>query len=587
MEKLAALRTLMEAHGLDAYIISSGDAHNNDRMADYWRVRSWFSGFTGSAGTVVVTPTEAGLWTDGRYFIQAEEELAGTSIDLYKMGEPGVPTYEEFLLEKLPEGGKLGFDGRTMSAAGFDLLKKKLEQKKLTYCYQEDWVGTLWANRPSLPHLPVFEHLPQFAGLSAAEKLRTVREKMKENGVTAYLVSALDDIAWLLNIRGQDVSNTPVAYAYVLITEKDAYVFIDFRKVQDISGKLMSQGFTLDTYGAVVHRLKALTGGNIYYNCNRTNVLLSEGAIPGALERVNTRDIIAFLKGIKSEAELANIRNAYIKEGVAMTKLLKWLDDSISAGNVLTEDDVAKKLQGFRKQQAHYLCDSFDTISAYGANAAQVHYHHKGTGAALEPKGFFLLDTGGQYLDGTTDTTRTVCLGALTDEMKRDFTLVLKGHIALSCAVFLKGTTGRALDMLARQPILQSCQNYNHGTGHGIGYCLGVHEGPYGINQRNDVVIEPGMVFANEPAIYKQGRYGIRTENSIVAKALCQNDDGTFYNFETLTYCPYDTRGINVEMLTQQEKDFVSTYHAKVQQVLSPMLTEDEQAWLKIRCAKI
>jgi len=587
METISALRTLMKARGLDAYIISSGDAHNNDRMADYWRVRLWFSGFTGSAGTVVVTPTEAGLWTDGRYFIQAEEELTGTTIDLYKMGEPGVPTYEEFLLEKLPDGGKLGFDGRTMSAAAFDLLKKKLAPKNLTYCYQEDLVGMLWADRPPLPRLPVFEHLPKFAGLSAAEKLRTVREKMKAHGVTAYLVSALDDIAWLLNIRGQDVSNTPVVYAYVLITDKDAHVFIDPAKVADISGKLSSQGFTLDAYEAVGDKLKSLASGNIYYNCNRTNVLLSEGAIPGELERVDTRDIIAFLKGVKSEAELANIRNAYIKEGVAMTKLLKWLDDSLSAGDVLTEDDVVKKLQGFRKQQENYLCDSFDTISAYGANAAQAHYSHKGTGATLEPKGFYLLDTGGQYLDGTTDTTRTVVLGALTDEMKHDFTLVLKGHIALSCAVFLKGTTGRELDMLARQPILQSCQNYNHGTGHGIGYCLGVHEGPYGINQRNDIVIESGMVFANEPGIYKQGCYGIRTENSVVAKELCKNDNGTFYNFETLTYCPYDTRGINVEMLTPQEKDFVNTYHTKVQTVLSPMLTEDEQMWLKGRCASI
>jgi len=587
MDKLATLRTLMKARGLNAYIISSGDAHNNDRMADYWRAREWFSGFTGSNGLMVVTPTEAGLWTDGRYFIQAEAELSGTAIDLYKMGVPGVPAYEEFLLEKLPDGGKLGFDGRTMSAASFDLLKKKLEPKNLTYCYQEDLVGMLWADRPAMPCLPVFEHLPEFAGVSAAEKLRTVREKMKENGVKAYLVSALDDIAWLLNIRGQDVSNTPVAYAYALITEKDAHVFIDPAKVTDISGKLSSQGFVIDSYEAVVDKLEALTDGNIYYNCNKTNVLLSEGAISGALERVNARDIIAFLKGAKSEAELANIRDAYIKEGVAMTKLLKWLDDSISAGKVLTEDDVAKKLQGFRKQQAYYLCDSFDTISAYGANAAQAHYSHKGTGATLEPKGFYLLDTGGQYLDGTTDTTRTVVLGQLNDEMKRDFTLVLKGHIALSCAVFLKGTTGRELDMLARQPILQSCQNYNHGTGHGIGYCLGVHEGPYGINQRSDVALEPGMVFANEPGIYKQGRYGIRTENSIVVKELCQNDNGTFYNFETLTYCPYDTRAINVEMLTQQEKDFVNTYHAKVQTVLSPMLTEDEQAWLKARCANI
>jgi len=575
MDKLAALRSLMKERGLDAYIVSGGD------------VRKWISGFTGSAGTVVVTLTEAGLWTDGRYFIQAEQELAGTAIHLYKMGEPGVPAYEAFLLEKLPEGGKLGFDGKIMSAAEFDRLKKQLDPKKLTYVYQEDLIGTLWADRPALPCHPVFEHPPKFAGLSAAEKLRAVREKMKESGITAYLVSALDNIAWLLNIRGQDIPNTPVVNAYVLITEKDAHVFIDPAKVEDIAGKLSAQGFMLHSYETITDKLKALKDESIYYNRNVTNVLLSEGAISDALKYVDTRDIITFLKGVKSEAELANIRNAYIKEGAAMTKLLKWLDDSISAGDMLTEDDVEKKLQGFRRQQADYLYDSFGTISAYGANAAQAHYKHKGTGATLQPKGFFLLDTGGQYLDGTTDTTRTVVLGDLTDEMKRDFTLVLKGHIALSCAVFLKGTTGQGLDMLARQPILQSCQNYNHGTGHGIGYCLNVHEGPYGISHRSDVALEPGMLLANEPAIYKAGRYGIRTENSIVVKELCQNADGTFYNFETVTYCPYDTRAINVEMLTQAEKDFVNTYHTKVLEVLSPTLTVDEQAWLKVRCARI
>ena len=346
MDKLAALRTLMKERNLDAYIISGGD------------VREWISGFSGSAGTVVVTPTEAVLWTDGRYFIQAEQELAGAAIDLYKMGEPGVPAYEAFLLEKLPEGGNLGFDGKIMSAAAFDRLKKQLEPKNLTYAYQEDLVDALWADRPASPCHPVFEHPPKFAGLSAVEKLRIVRDRMKEHGVTAYLVSALDDIAWLLNIRGQDVPNTPVANAYVLLTEKDAHVFIDPAKVADIAGKLSAQGFMLHGYEAIADKLKALKDESIYYNRNITNVLLSEGAISDALKYVDTRDIIAFLKGAKSEAELANIRNAYIKEGVAMTKLLKWLDDSISAGDVLTEDDVVEKLKGFRKQQADYLYES-------------------------------------------------------------------------------------------------------------------------------------------------------------------------------------------------------------------------------------
>ena len=587
MDKLASLRKLMAERGLDAYIIASGDAHNNDRMADYWRARGWFSGFTGSAGLVVVTPTEAGLWTDGRYFIQAEEELAGTGIDLYKMGEPNVPTYEAFLLEKLPEEGKVGFDGRTMSTAGFTALKEKLAPKKATYAYNEDLVGMLWADRPALPKLPVFEHLPKFAGQCASEKLRTVRENMKEAGVTAYLVSALDDIAWLLNIRGQDVGNTPVAYAYALITDKDAYVFIDPVKVEALSGKLSSLGFTILPYESVTDKLKALPeDAAIFFNRMKTNILL--GSSVEKLNYVVAKDFLVMLKGTKSKAELANIRNAFIKEGVAMTKLLKWLDDAMQAGNTVTEDDVAKKLQGFRKEQPDYLHDSFGPICAYGPNAAQAHYSHKGAGATIEPFGFFLLDTGGQYLDGTTDTTRTVAVGPLTDEMKKDFTLVLQGHIALSSAVFLKGTTGHALDMLARQPILQDCQNYNNGTGHGIGYCLGVHEGPHGIAHRHwDVTLEPGMIASNEPGIYKQGQYGIRTENIIAVREFTQNDNGVFYHFETLTYCPYDTRAINVDMLTVREKDFVNNYHAKVLETLSPMLTAEEQAWLKKVCAGI
>jgi len=586
MDKLATLRNLMKERGLDAYIISGGDAHNNDRMADYWRARSWFSGFTGSAGLVVVTPTEAGLWTDGRYFTQAEEDLGGTGIDLYKMGQPNVPTYEAFLLDKLPNEGKLGFDGRTMSTAGFDILKEKLGPKNLTYHYNEDLIGMMWADRPPLPCKPVFEHLPKFAGLSAAEKLRIVREKMKEAKVSVYLVSALDDIAWLLNIRGHDVGNTPVAYAYVLITEKDAHVFIDPVKVADIFGKLTSQGFSLDSYEAVADKLKTLpTDASIYYNPNKTNILL--GSIPSKLEYVKCKDIIMALKGVKSATELANIKNAFIKEGAAMTKLLKWLDDAIKAGQTLTEDDVAVTLIEFRKQQEYYLRDGFETISAYGPNGAQPHYKHKGSGATLKPEGFFLLDTGGQYLDGTTDTTRTVALGELTEEMKRDFTLVLKGHIGLSTAVFLKGMNGHSLDILARQPILQDLQNYGHGTGHGIGYCLGVHEGPHGISQRSDVPLEPGMIASNEPAIYKPGRYGVRTENIIEVKELCTNEHGTFYSFENLTWCPYDTSAINIEMLTQAEKDFINTYHEKVIDILSPLLTAEEQVWLKDYCASI
>ena len=596
MEKLTALRKLMQQNGLDAYIVTSGDAHGSSWVAEHWGGRKWLTGFTGSAATAVVTLTEAGLWTDGRYFIQAERELSGTGFDLYKMGEPGVPTYQEFILQKFPDGGHIGFDGQIMTFANFDTLNEKLnpeageEAPTLKFSFdQADLLGQMWSDRPPMSSAPAFEHLPQFAGLSAGEKLRIVRENMQASSISAYLVAGLDDVAWLLNIRGRDLPGMPVVYAFALITPKDANVFIDSAKVADISGKLTSQGFTIEDYSQIESKIKSLPyDGKIYFNANKTSTRLAY-AIPDELEEDSeSADIITGLKAAKSDIELANIRNAFIKEGAAMTKLIKWVDDAVKAGKVFTEDDVATTLIGFRKEQEHYIGDSFPAIAAYAANGAQAHYRHEGSGATVKHDGFLLLDTGGQYLDGTTDTTRTLVVGKLTDEMKKDFTIVLKGHVNLQTAVFTKGTTGHALDMLARQPILQDCQNYNHGTGHGIGYCLGVHEGPQGIASRHSgVALVPGMILSNEPAIYKEGRYGIRTENVIAVKELCENENGVFYNFENLTFCPYDTRAINPKLLTQAEKEYVNAYHTKVQEVLAPLLTAEEQMWLKEYCSSI
>jgi len=585
MDKLSALRTQMKAHGIDAYIVPSGDDHKTGYVAEYWTARKWLSGFTGSAGTAVVTHDRAGLWADGRYFIQAEDQLKGTDIDLYKMGMKDVPTVSEFLLDVLPDGGKLGFDGRSTAIGEFNALKNKLEPKNIAYMYTKDLVGEIWQNRPPLSGAPAFEHLPQFAGISAAEKLCKVREKMKEANVTTYLVTGLDEIAWLLNIRGTDTPNMPLVYSYLLITETEARIFVDAAKMVNIASKLEAQGFVIDSYEVVADKLKALPDkGSIYYNKATINVLLAEAIPQGQQIPPKVNNIIAHLKGVKSDTELANIKNAFIKEGVAMTKLFKWLHDTLQAAKPVTEDDIAKKLSELRKQQPNCLGDSFQTISAYGANAAMSHYKHEGSGATLAPGNFYLIDTGGQYLDGTTDTTRTMAVGNITEEMKKDFTLVLKGHIALSMAVFLQGTTGHALDMLARQPVLSDLQNYRHGTGHGIGYCLGVHEGPHGIaNVQGEVPVElvPGMLASNEPGIYKQGRYGIRTETIIAVKEVCENEYGKFLNFETLTLCPYDKTSIDLTLLTQTEKDYLNNYHTTVYQVLAPLLTEDEAAWLK------
>jgi len=580
-EKLVALRKLMAQRSLDGYIVPSGDAHASEYVSAYWRAREWVSGFTGSAGILVITPKEAGLWTDGRYFIQAKRELKDSGIKLFKMEEPDVPKYQAFLAEKLPMGGKLGFDGRVLTATSFSRLKEDLKEKKITFAYTEDLIDLIWKDRPPMPKEKAFEHAPQFTGKTSSEKLTNVRAKMKEKKITSYLVTALDSVAWLLNIRGSDIYELPVAYAFALITENEAHVFIDSEKISSVNLK----DFIIHEYNELPYFLENINTKKLYCNPNNTNVLLAE-SIPKEMKARNVlkpeEDIIPLLKAVKSPIELANIKNAFIKEGVVMVKLLRWLDNVIGQKPPVTESVIARILQNYRKEQPHYLCDSFTTISAYGENAAQAHYSCGEIGAPLRAEGFVLIDTGGQYLDGTTDTTRTICLGAVTDEMKRDFTLVLKGHIALSRAVFLKGTTGTQLDILARLPLWESGQNFRHGTGHGLGYCLSVHEGPHNISQHNNAVaLAPGMLVTNEPAIYKEGKYGIRTENVLSVTEKEKTPDGIFLSFETLTLCPIDQRAIASELLTETERDWLNSYHKKTYETLSPHLTQPEQDWLK------
>ena len=592
-ERITALRRLMRKNGLDAYIVPSGDAHRTGYVPVYWRTREWISGFTGSAGTLVVTADSAGLWTDSRYFIQAAQELEGTGIELHKMGEPGVKSYKQYLADILPIHGKLGFDGRVISAMEFDDIKTILKDKIVACFYQNDLVGELWIDRPLLPSKPAFEHKPAFAGKSTADKLNDVRAKMMEKKYTAYLVSALDDIAWLLNIRGMDTPYLPVVYAYAVITIKGAHVFVDSAKIADVSAKLTSQGITLHEYTELPRLLSIISTDKLYYNSAKTNVLLSE-TIPDDVITVNkhTEDIIPLLKAVKTNEELANIRNAFVKDGIVLVKTLKWLDEEAdkvtpSAELPVSEVDVVRTVEKFRKEQPHYLCCSFLTTSAYCENAAIVHYKAVGNGAALRKEGLFLLDTGAQYLDGTTDTTRTVALGPLTDEMKRDFTLVLKGHIALARAKFLSGTSGAGLDILAKLPLWESRQSFNHGTGHGIGYCLSVHEGPQIISPSPSPELSPGMLLSNEPGLYKEGRYGIRTENVLLVVEDQKNEHGTFLSFENITHCPIDLRAIDLTVLTDTERDWLNSYHRRTYETLSPHLSEDECAWLKAATRQI
>ena len=576
------LRKLMKERNIDAYIIPSSDAHASEYYHTYWKLREYVSKFTGSAGTLVVTHDKAILWTDGRYFLQAEAQM--TEFELYKQGVKGFPSIPVFLAKELKKGGKVGFDGRTITHDWFNKLKAALSDKEPFYAYNEDVAGLLWKDRPGImPEGKAFEHEPKFAGTSATEKLKKVREKMKEKGYKGYLITSLDDIAWLLNIRGSDVRYLPVVYAYVFVTETEAHVFASTQKLSDISAKLTSQGFSLHEYDELPKFLQGFNAGKLYFNAEKTNVLLA-GMIKCPVETKNTEDIVLHLKAPKSDVEIANTKNAYIREGVMLVRVLKWIDDLKKNGEIanLHEIDVVKKITEIRKRGENLLDDGFSTISAYGPNAASPHYAREGDGAKLEPSGFLLIDTGGQYLDGTTDTTRTITLGPVTDEMKKDYTLVLKGHIAIDTAVFISGTTGHALDAIARVSMWKEGVNFLHGVGHGIGYCLSVHEGPQRIAPiYNPTALQAGMLLSNEPALYRVGKHGIRTENTVLVVEKEKNEFGEFLKFETIMYCPIDTEAIELSLLTEEEKTWLNNYHAKTHEKLSPFLDEEENDWLK------
>ena len=574
LEKITAMRNIMKEKGIAAYVIPGSDAHQSEYIAEHFNIRKWISGFTGSCGLVVVTAKEAGLWTDGRYFIQAQQELPNSGVSLFKMDTAGVPNYRRFLFEQLSEGDKIGFDGKVLSVLQFEALKKELISKNISYHYDEDIAGDLWIERPSLPNTPAFVHEKRFTGMDTIDKLSIIRSKMKEKRVDMYLVSALDEVAWSTNLRGNDIPHTPVIHAYMLIGIKEAWLFTD-SKVEPM------QGVTVLPYADVFLHLQKYDDKTILYTPNGTSVKLFH-SIKGRPVKGN---IIQGLKAVKNPIEIENFKNAFIKEGVTMVRFLKWLSE-----NSPSEMQIVQKLTELRKSNKDCLGDSFGTIAAYGKNAAIVHYNPNTKKPENETvkDGFLLVDTGGQYLDGTTDITRTIVVGdetKVSDEMKRDFTLVLKGNIALARAKFLQGTVGMQLDILARQYLWQAGMDYKHGTGHGIGYCLSVHEGPANISTKaNNNKLLPGMMFSNEPGLYKEGRYGIRIENLMLVKEACgldENEHGVFLEFEVMSLCPIDTRAIDMTLLTPDEVDYLNSYHQNVYEKLSPFLTEDERQWLR------
>jgi Xaa-Pro aminopeptidase len=590
-ERLRELRKVMADRNLDALIIPSNDPHAGEYVADYWQSRAWISGFTGSAGLVVVTADKAGLWTDSRYFLQGEQQLAGTGIDLHRSGNPGVKGHIEWILQEFGPGHHVGIDGKLISENGFSKLLEELNTKAIHLVTEFDPIDEIWKDRPPLPLNQIYEHDIKYAGKSRAEKLAQVRKIMAESGAENHFLSTLDDIAWLFNLRGSDVDFNPVFYAFALIQQNTASLFIDKAKVSEaLRIRLKADRIEVLSPGSLPQMLYALDGSSLLYDPQTTVYALS-AAIPDGCKCIKKSAPATLLKSIKNETEVGHIRQTMVKDGVALLRLYRWLEAEIGSRKV-TEAGVAEKLAAFRAEQEGYMDESFPAIAGYKGNGAIVHYRPEhGSSATLKEEGIFLLDSGGQYLDGTTDITRTIALSPPTDGQKRDYTLVLKGHIALARARFPEGKSGYHLDTLARMHLWQHGLDYGHGTGHGVGFFLNVHEGPQGIrgNHVGNAITEfrPGMFSSNEPGYYKDGEYGIRIENLILCVEAGEYASGKFLEFETLTLFPIDTALIARDMLDAEERKWLNDYHAEVLKKLSPKLNAEEKSWLVGKCLAV
>lgn len=603
-DKLNALRRLMKERNLSAYIIPTEDFHGSEYVGEYFKAREYMSGFTGSAGTLIVLSGEAALWTDGRYFIQAADQLAGSSIVLMKSGQPGVQTIEEYLCDKLEAGSVIGFDGRTVTAGFVHKIAEKTGMKRISFAGDEDLVDRVWTDRPAISTEPVWELDAAYAGRSREEKLADVRDRMREAQADILLLTALDEIAWLLNLRGNDVEYTPVFLAYMLMTRERAILCVHAQILpQEIREKLEQAGIEIAPYDAVGKILLAIgKDKNVWADSTSTSYSLA-GSLPEGAVQIDRCSPVALMKAVKTPQETALIREAHIKDGVAVTRFIRWLKMSVQepggemtcdeAAEKITEMSAARKLEAFRAQMEGYLGASFAPIIAYGAHGAIVHYEPTvQTDVQMQAGGLCLADTGGHYREGTTDVTRTVALGKVSEDEKRYYTIALRGHLALGAAKFIHGVCGQNLDVLAREPLWESGLDYNHGTGHGVGFLLGVHEGPQRFHWRilknaQCVVLEEGMVISNEPGIYLEGRFGIRHENLVLCRRGEQNEYGQFMYLEPLTMVPYDREAILPELLSDRERKLLNGYHALVYHMLAPHLAQEERKWLQEATAEL
>ena len=585
-KRIELFRLYMSENGLNAFVVVSSDPHSSEYVADRWKCREWLSGFDGSAGTVVVTADKALLWTDSRYWLAADKALAGTGIELMKDGLSETPSITEWLSCNLKSGDVVGVDATVCSVVEVNAWSAPLASCGITVEPANDPFDVLWNGRPAVP-LSMAQVMPvEIAGESAASKIARLRDALKKEGVDGMVVTMLDEIAWITNLRGSDVEYNPVLVSYMLVTDDSAVLFIEECKLTaDVKSYLLSQGISVAPYGEIWNALKGYDKATLLLQPNRCNAAV--GNIVGK-KAVFHDSPIALMKAVKNDVEIAGFERAMLSEGVAMVKLLNWLKPAVEKGGV-TELDVDAKLTELRGADDAFRGLSFATIAAYGANGAIVHYEPTpAENAMLEAKGFLLLDCGGQYLYGTTDVTRTIALGTLTDEEKADYTRVLRGHISLAMAKFPKGTCGTQLDVLARQWLWQAGENYLHGTGHGVGHFLNVHEGPHQIRMNNmPTHLVPGMTVTNEPGLYKAGRHGIRIENTMVVKPYCEGEFGAFYELSPLTLCPIDKTPIVPELLGDDAKEYLNVYHAMVYDKLSPYLEGDDLQFLKDACSAL
>ena len=586
-DRINKLRQAMKDNGIDVYYVPTNDFHGSEYVGDYFKCRKYITGFTGSAGVAVITMEEARLWTDGRYFIQAAAELEGTGVILMKMGEPGVPTVKEYLEATLGAGQVLGFDGRCVDYGYAYSLEQMLHKNDARIVYQLDLINTIWEDRPTLISKEVKSLDIKYCGEDRSSKLARIRELMKNKEADLFVLTTLDDIAWLFNIRGNDIMCNPVVLSYAIISMDDAVIYGQEDAFLGVKDELSKDNISIKPYNDIYEDMKNIPSHlKVYMDAYKANFAIVKN-IPENIKLIEGENLTLLPKAIKNATEVSNEKIAHIKDGVAVTKFMYWLKKNIGKMKI-TELSAAEYLEGLREQGEHYMGPSFEPIIAYGANGAMCHYSpNEESDTELKPESFVLFDTGGQYLEGTTDITRTIALGPCSSEQKKHYTAVLKGHLNLAAAKFLYGVRGINLDYLARGPLWELGLDYNHGTGHGVGYYLNVHEGPNSLRWKcptdrvDSAIFEEGMITSNEPGFYLEGSYGIRTENMIVCVKDEKTSYGQFMRFENLTMVPYDIEAMDISMLTDIDKARLNDYHKEVYEKLSPYLEEEEKEWLK------